>query len=316
MSAHAVEPAMSEALRLLLVEDSEDDARLVLRALRRAGYEPDSLRVDSAAALRSALGARAWDAILCDYVIPGFGGLEALSIAKESGLDLPFILVSNKVSEETLVEAMRAGAMDFVMKDRLDRLGPVLMRELADAAARRGLKQSQIEWRAAFDAVQDAMFVHDADFRIVRANLAYAALAGLPVNEIIGKRYWEVFPQAAGPLAVCLRTMQTNEKQEEEVKLESGEIFRSRAVALQDAQGSYTFFIHIMEDITEKRRTESEREQAQEENLRQLDELRRWQALTLAREERYMELKREVNALLRRLGEPIRYPSQEGKAEP
>lgn len=250
---------MSEPLRALIVEDSEDDARLVLRELRRAGYEPIFERVESADAMRAALAARAWDLILCDYVVPGFGGLEALEIAKESGLDLPFILLSNKVSEETLVEAMRAGATDFLMKDRLERLGPVVKRELVDAAARRGLRLAQIQWETAFDAVQDALFIHDVEGRIMRANLAYAALGGLPTREIIGKLYWEVFPKADGPLASCATEIKTLNWTQEEIGLPAGATYESRSYPILDAKGAYLYSLHVLQDITERKQGEHRR---------------------------------------------------------
>ena len=243
-------------LRVLIVEDSEDDALLVLRELRRSGYAADSARVESAGAMRAALAAHAWDLILSDYMIPGFGGLEALRIAKQSGFDLPFILVSNKVSEETLVEAMRAGATDFLMKDRLERLGPVVRRELADAAARRGLKQAQFEWTTAFDAVQDPIFVHDADFRIVRANLAYAALGGLPVAQLIGKLYWDVFPKLDGPLPGCRSLIGKDGMAEDRIDCADGTTYTSRAFTVNDALGKHTFSVHVMQDVTERNRVQ------------------------------------------------------------
>lgn len=246
---------MSNPLRVLIVEDSEDDARLLLRELSRNGYEPVSERVESAAAMRKILVEKTWDAVLSDYSIPGFGGLEALKIARESGFDLPFILVSGKVSEETLVEAMRAGATDFIMKDRIERLGPVMKRALADAAARAGMRRAEIEWRAAFDSVQDAIFIHDAEFRIVRANLPYAALAQMPIQDVIRKPYWEVFPKAAGPLPGC-QDMCAGKigSMEEEVRLSTGETFSSRSFPIGDAAGSRRYSLHVMQNTTERNR--------------------------------------------------------------
>jgi PAS domain S-box-containing protein len=249
--ANLAEHAVSEPLRVLIVEDSEDDAHLVLRALRRAGYEPDFERVESAASMRAALAARHWDLILCDYVIPGFGGLEALELLQSCELDLPFILLSNKVSEEILVEAMRAGAKDFILKDRLDRLAPVIKRELLDAATRQGLQQAQLEWRTAFDAVHDAMFIHDAEFHIMRANLAYAELAGMNIMDIIGKLYWEVFPKTGGPLPQCKTT-----REMKEITLPNGATYLSRAFPILDVNGNYRYALHVLQDITERSRAE------------------------------------------------------------
>lgn len=133
---------MSERLRLLLIEDSEDDAILLLRALKRAGYEFDHERVETPEAMAAALD-KPWDLIISDYVIPGFGGLEALKLMQERQLDLPFIIVSGQIGEDAAVAAMKAGAHDYVMKDNLIRLGPAIGRELQEAEVRRARRQAQ-----------------------------------------------------------------------------------------------------------------------------------------------------------------------------
>ena len=242
-------------LRVLIVEDSADDAALVLRALRKGGYAPESCRVDTADAMRAALKDKPWDIILSDYVIPGFGGVKALRIATDSGLDLPFILISGKKGEETAVAAMKAGASDFVMKDRLARLPSVVKRELADAAARHGVRRAEIEWRTAFDSVRDAIFFHDSDGRIVRTNRAYAALARMPVEEAIGRKYWEVFPKLPGPLPGCRAIIEGRcDSHEDEFTLPSGESYLSRAFVVPDERGEYIYSLHVLRDITERNR--------------------------------------------------------------
>ncbi|MBI4286424.1 MAG: PAS domain-containing protein [Chloroflexi bacterium] len=124
-------------LRVLIVDDSEQDAALLLRELKKAGYSPLHQQVDSAEEMDRALEGQDWDVILCDYIMPGFGGLQALELVKEKGLDLPFIVVSGKIGEDAAVALMRAGAHDCVQKDSLKRLVPVVRRELADAKNRR-----------------------------------------------------------------------------------------------------------------------------------------------------------------------------------
>jgi len=128
---------MGQPLRILIVEDSEEDCDLLLRALRRGGYEPVWQRVDSAAAMNSALEAGAWDLVVSDYVMPGFGGLEALALFHAKGLDLPFIIVSGHIGEDIAVAAMQAGADDYLMKDRLGRLVPAIESALKEADIRR-----------------------------------------------------------------------------------------------------------------------------------------------------------------------------------
>lgn len=128
---------MSKPLRVLLIEDSEDDAALLLRELKRSGFAPAVLRVDTPEALEAALRDGAWDVVLCDYSLPRLDAPTALAFVRGQGLDVPFIIVSGTIGEEKAVESLRAGAQDFVLKDRPARLGPAIDRELAEAAARR-----------------------------------------------------------------------------------------------------------------------------------------------------------------------------------
>jgi len=134
---------VSQALRLLLIEDSEDDALLLLRALRKGGYDMIVERVDTPEGVRGALDRHQWDLVISDYVIPGFGGLEALKLVQEKGLDVPFIIVSGQIGEDAAVAAMKAGAHDYVMKDSLVRLVPAIGRELQEAEVRRARRQAR-----------------------------------------------------------------------------------------------------------------------------------------------------------------------------
>jgi signal transduction histidine kinase len=132
-----------QPLRLLLIEDSEDDELLLLAELRSCGYEPAHTRVESLEELQRALSAGPWDAIISDYVLPGFNGLEALPLVKERGLDVPFLIISGAVGEDTAVKAMKSGVHDFLFKDRLGRLGPALARELREAEVRAERRRMQ-----------------------------------------------------------------------------------------------------------------------------------------------------------------------------
>ena len=123
-------------LRVLHVEDSEDDAALVLRELRHGGFDPTYERVDTQVAFKAALQRGDWDVILSDYSLPGYDGLTALADAHEAGKDIPFVVVSGTIGEDTAVEAMRAGASDYVLKDKLGRLAPAVVRELRESTGR------------------------------------------------------------------------------------------------------------------------------------------------------------------------------------
>src|ERR1044071_820107 len=125
---------MSEALRLLLLEDSESDARLLLRELKDGGFDVRFARVQTEPEFRQALISETWDLVLADYRLPAFDGPAALALVRAHDPDLPFILVSGAVGEDLAADAMRAGAQDFVMKDRLARLVPAIRRELREMA--------------------------------------------------------------------------------------------------------------------------------------------------------------------------------------
>ncbi|MGE5642574.1 MAG: HD domain-containing phosphohydrolase [Byssovorax cruenta] len=124
-------------LRILLVEDSDNDAQLLLREIRRVGYQIEHTRVETAQALKSSLAERQWDVVLCDYSLPHLDAPHALEIVKSTGLDLPFIIISGTIGEDSAVTALKAGAHDFIIKGKYARLGPALEREMREALVRR-----------------------------------------------------------------------------------------------------------------------------------------------------------------------------------
>src|SRR3989475_5480659 len=166
---------MHAPLRVLIVEDSEDDALLLVRELRRGGFAPAFGGVDRRKAWRAALARQAWDILFADYSMPHFSGPAALALVRERGLDLPFIFVSGTIGEDTAVEAMRAGAQDYVTKGNLKRLLPAVERELRDARERRDRKRAEATLRvtqerlrqvtASSTAVLYATSVHGETFR-------------------------------------------------------------------------------------------------------------------------------------------------------
>ena len=148
---------MSKRLRVLMVEDSENDALLLLRGLSRGGFEPEFERVETSEAMAAALTGRPWDIIISDYAMPHFSGLAALKVLKQSGLDLPFILVSGTIGEDVAVQAMKAGAQDYVMKGNLQRLTTAIERELREVEVRRERKQAEewLKYLAQYDPLTD-----------------------------------------------------------------------------------------------------------------------------------------------------------------
>ncbi len=156
-------PAVSHndrPLRVLIVEDSEDDALLMLHRFREAGYKPYFQRVADSEDMEAALRAQIWDVVLCDHSMPGFDSFAALHAMQEMRMDLPFIVVSGHMDEETAVAAMRAGAHDYLSKENLERLVPAVERELREARHR-------MERRAALEAVRES----ETRFRALAANI-------------------------------------------------------------------------------------------------------------------------------------------------
>ncbi len=132
-----------EPLRLLIVDDSEADVTLVIDELRRGGFAPKFMRVDTAESLSAALDGQEWDVVVADNAMPRFDALAALALTKEKGLDVPFLILSGTVRDEVAVTAMKAGARDYIRKDNLSRLLPVITRELIDSEERRKRKLAE-----------------------------------------------------------------------------------------------------------------------------------------------------------------------------
>jgi signal transduction histidine kinase len=139
------------SIRVLLVEDNPDDAELIVRRLKRGGYAPEARRVEDAAGMRAALAAQEWDVVIADHALPRFDAPAALGVLRAAGIDLPFIIVSGQIGEDAAVAAMKAGAHDYVMKNRLARLAPAVEREIRESVNRREQRRSE----AALQAVQE-----------------------------------------------------------------------------------------------------------------------------------------------------------------
>ncbi len=148
---------MSIPLRVLFVEDSEDDASLLLHALRKGGYEPAARRVDTGPAMSQALAEATWDIIISDHRMPGFNATEALELLQKTGSDIPFVIVSGSIGEEIAVSAMRSGAKDYLMKGNIARLCAVVERELREVEVRRQRLHAEkaAEHQAHYDLLTD-----------------------------------------------------------------------------------------------------------------------------------------------------------------
>lgn len=162
---------MKKVLRVLIVEDSEDDTLLLLRQLSKAGYQTEHLRVDNRRALKKTLLHKTWNVIITDHNMPGFNSNAVLGIIKNINLDIPVIIVSGSIGEDVAVEAMRAGAHDYIMKDNLTRLVPAIERELREAAIRRSQRAAEaaIEHLAFHDGLTGLVNRSEFERRLERA---------------------------------------------------------------------------------------------------------------------------------------------------
>jgi PAS domain S-box-containing protein len=189
---------MSKSLRLLVLEDSEDDFLLTVETLRAEGYEPEAIRVETREDLAAALNSE-WDVILSDYTLPRFNGKDALEIVRSRNADIPFIVVSGTVGEEVAAELMRAGANDYLLKSKLSRLSPVIDRELRDARARQArreaetaLRSKEQKYRSLVEQASDAIVVIDGQGALLEANRSALVMTGYSEAEISGRRVAEI----------------------------------------------------------------------------------------------------------------------------
>ncbi len=200
---------MSKPLRALVVEDSERDAALLIRELRRGGYDLSFQRVETADAMHAALDSQSWDIVLSDYSMPRFSAPAALELVRRRNLDLPFIIISGTVGEETAVTSLRAGAHDFLVKGSLARLTPAIERELGEAASRRERKKMQeqllISERMASAGLLAAGVAHEINnpLAILVSSLE---LAAQQLDTIVANESREASPARAAKLLVDLAT--------------------------------------------------------------------------------------------------------------
>ena len=259
-----------QSLRVLIVEDSEDDALLVLRALKKGGYDPLSERVETAAAMKKALKEKQWDIILCDYKMPKFSGKQAVALLKETNIDIPLIIVSGTIGEETAIECMRSGAHDYIMKNSLSRLCPAIARELEEAEVRnkqrqaeKSLKESEDKYRTILDEMEDAYFEVDLAGKYTFLNDACCRHLGYSREELIGTTFrGQMAKEDIGKVYdTCNRIFKTGNPEQ----ISSYKIFRKDKTIgftkmivfpLKNQQEEIIGFRGVGQDVTESKRAE------------------------------------------------------------
>jgi len=191
---------MDKPIRVLIVDDSEDDGLLLVRNLKNGGFSPSYEQVDTAEAMSKALDNQTWDVILCDNSMPTLDAASALELYKYKGLDLPFIIVSGAIADETAVAAMKAGAHDYIMKGNLARLSSAIDRELREAKNRQErriteiqLRKSEEKYRALFEDSRDAIYLNNQEGELIDFNLSTLELFGYSREEMLGTNTKSVF---------------------------------------------------------------------------------------------------------------------------
>jgi diguanylate cyclase (GGDEF)-like protein/PAS domain S-box-containing protein len=181
---------MARALKVLFVEDSDNDAALLLRELHKGGYEPDYARVETAQELETSLQETRWDIVISDYSMPSFDGIAALKIVRKHNQDVPFIIVSANIGEEIAIMAMKAGAQDYIMKGNLKRLLPAIEREINESTIRKKHRMAEEDMRKLSSAIEqtaDVVIITDKRGKIEYVNTAFVNITGYKKDEVIGK---------------------------------------------------------------------------------------------------------------------------------
>ena len=256
-------------LRVLLIEDNPDDAELVTETLGGAGLEITVERVETEASLRASLSDGAWDIVLSDHRLPGFSGPRALRIVRELGLDLPFILVSGAIGEESAVACMKAGANDYVMKGKLDRLPSAVEREVREVRARRlarrERRRSEALARTVIDSMPDcAVFVFDHEMRYHLASGKALRAAGYADEAIVGKTMRQVLPpERADALAPLYEAALAGERQLA-VQTSGERTDEIRTAAIRGADGAVELGLLAVRDVTARQQAEQTLRQSEE----------------------------------------------------
>lgn len=257
---------MINTLRVLIVEDSEDDTELLVYQLERSGYNVIYQQVDNASSMQTALIQQPWDIVLADYALPKFNATEALQVLQQTGLDLPFIIVSGSIGDGIAVAAMKAGAHDYLLKTNLARLVPAVERELQEAANRTSLKESEDRWQLALQGSNDGIWDWDIKTNQVFFSARWKEMLGYENHEItnhIEQWHKRVHPEDVDMLNQALadhlakKTKFYSSEHRLQCKNGSYKWILSRGQALWDATGSPIRMVGSHTDISDRKQMEA-----------------------------------------------------------
>ena len=265
---------MKTPLRMLIVEDSKEDVELLLADLDRRGYDITYQRVETADAMRAALDGATWDAVVSDYSMPQFSGMAALEVLRASGQDLPFIIVSGTIGEESAVGALKAGAHDFLVKGNLARLAPAIERERREVAERRtraltqeALHQSESRFRSLVEHAVFGIYESTLDGRFLAVNPALVTMLGYATAaELLSVDLPSLCVDADARIDLLQRVHALKRFTDEEMtwRQKTGAPIRVRLSGRTvDTPGGSPILDVIVEDITERERLAEQLRQAQ-----------------------------------------------------
>jgi PAS domain S-box-containing protein len=274
-----------QSLRVLIVEDSEDDALLIIRNLKKCGYNPVHERVETAAAMKKALKEKRWDIILCDYKMPKFNAPSAISILKGANLNIPIIIVSGTIGEDVGIECMRLGAHDYIIKGNLSRLCPAIARELEEAevknrqkqaefqreTALEELRQSEEKHRTILDNIEDGYYEVDLKGNFTFFNDSMCRIMGYSKDELMGMNNRQITDKENAKIVfqafnkVYNTGAPTKEFNWQVIRKNGTERYIEQSASLKkDSSGKITGFRGIIHDITERKRAEDVLRQSEE----------------------------------------------------
>lgn len=298
---------MKDSIKILFLEDVHADAEMIWMELSRSGIKFSKKLVDNKNDFINALKSFEPELIISDYSLPQFDGMSALFLKNEIAPDIPFILVTGSINEDVAVEIMKAGADDYIIKQNLSRLAGAVNQALkkreiikSKVIIENELKQSEQIFSAFMEYCPVFFFFKDQEARPIRLSSNYEKMLGRPASEVIGKSMYEIFPEelARKMIQDDLSVLKKNEPVSVEEELD-GRVYQTLKFPIK-MHDTPPYLAGFTIDVTEQKKSE--------EALRQkIDELEQFNELTVGRELKMIELKQEVNSLLKELGQKEKY---------
>ncbi|HSL42728.1 MAG TPA: response regulator [Anaerolineales bacterium] len=259
---------INQRLRVLVIEDSQDDTHLVIHTLERAGYKVEFERVETKPDMQAALAKRTWDIILSDYSMPRFSAMAALETLETSGLDLPFIVISGTIGEETAIAALKAGAHDFLLKGRLARLVPAIERELREAEIRRSHREAQSRYQLLVERLPVIVYLSPVEkiTHTIYVSPQIETILGYTAEEwVADPEFWQsrLHPQDRDRV---IRTVEESDRDgkpsvmEYRMLAQDGHLvwFHDQTVLIRDERGQPLYWQGLKMDITTRKQAEEE----------------------------------------------------------